>query len=511
MKFLPVKKLRKNWFIQSFISWCMTRLKGINVPCDDHPREECGVFGIYGCKNAANFVYLGLYSLQHRGQESAGIVSTNGSRFFRHAGMGRVRRIFDQKKIQELIGRAAIGHNRYSTTGASHLRNAQPICVESHMGFFALAHNGNLINGAALRTKLKKEGAIFQTTMDTEIIVHLFSRTQAQDSKQFIQNLAEALKQVQGAYSLILLTKTSLFAVRDPNGFRPLVLGKRANGSYVVASETCAFDITDTTFVRDVACGELIEINEKGIQSYFPFRKTKESMCIFEQIYFARPDSFIFSRSVYQTRIKLGRELAKVQSVPADMVVPIPDSSNCAALGYSLESKIPLNLALIRSHYIGRTFIEPMQRIRDFGTKLKYNVVASVVEGKRVILIDDSIMRGTTARKLTRMIRKAGATEIHMRISAPPTRFPCYYGVDIPTSQELIASNKELEEIQSYFGVDSLAYLPLAALFKAVRVETDDYPHQGWCDACFTGNYPIQNQESKQEKLFQQSLYEEVN
>ncbi len=475
---------------------------------DDHqiPREECGIYGIYGCEEAANFTYLGLYSLQHRGQESAGIISSDGDRLYRFAAMGQVAQVFNREKISELRGYAAIGHNRYSTTGASFLRNAQPVRVESNLGSIALAHNGNLTNAWTLRKELERTGSIFQTTIDSEIIFHLMARSGKTD---FLEALTSALRQVKGAYSLLILTKDALYAVRDPNGFRPLVYGMRNDGSHVVASETCAFDITDTSYIRDVNPGELIRIDKNGVTTFSPFDKTSESLCIFENIYFARPDSDIYGQSVYEVRMNLGRNLAKEHPVEADVVVPVPDSSSVAALGFSEESGIPFSLGLIRSHYIGRTFIEPEQKIRDFGARIKYNVIKSVVNGKRVVLVDDSIMRGTTSRKIIKMIRNAGAKEIHVRISAPPTRFPCYYGIDIPTRNELIAATHTTEEIIKYLRVDSLGYMSLDYAHSAM--ETGKGSHR-WCDACFSGSYPVSfeaEEASNQKDLFSEYMVEE--
>ena len=444
-------------------------------------KEECGIFGIYGSPHAANYTYLGLYSLQHRGQESAGIASSDGEHIYRYAGMGEVNDVFSQEHIDNLAGCMAIGHNRYSTTGSSYLRNAQPFRATSVLGPIVLSHNGNLTNAGAIRHDLERKGHIFQTTIDSEVIVHLMARSEKED---FLDALVFSLKQVKGAYSLLVMNRNRLFAVRDPYGFRPLSLGK-LDGSLVVASETCAFDIIGAAYERDVKPGELIEITSAGLRSFFPFEKHDESLCIFEYIYFSRPDSRIFGESVYDMRIKLGRMLAKQSPVEADIVVPIPDSSNCAALGYSKESGIPFELAMIRSHYIGRTFIEPSQKIRDLGVKLKFNVVASVVKDKRVVVVDDSIMRGTTMRKIIKMFRNAGAKEVHVRISAPPTKFPCYYGIDIPTHSELIAATHSIEEIRKYLRVDSISYMTIGTLIEAV-----DAPSRKFCTACFDGRYP---------------------
>ncbi len=445
------------------------------------PKEECGVFGIYGNPFAANLTYLGLYSLQHRGQESAGIASSDGEHIFRHAGMGAVSEVFRQEDIDNLSGHMAIGHNRYSTTGSSFLRNAQPFRASSVLGPIVLSHNGNLTNAGTIRSELESRGHIFQTTIDTEVIVHLMA---ASGEKDFMTALTASLKQIKGAYSLLVMNRNKIYAVRDPYGFRPLNLGKLGD-SWVVASETCAFDIVGAVYEREVKPGEMIEISEKGIVSFYPFNREKESLCVFEFIYFSRPDSRIFDDSVYDMRIQLGRRLAQQAPVEADIVVPIPDSSNCAALGYSKESGIPFELAMIRSHYIGRTFIEPSQQIRDLGAKLKFNIVESVVRGKKIVVVDDSIMRGTTMRKIIKMFRKAGAAEIHVRISAPPTVFPCYYGIDIPTHSELIAATHTIEEIRKYLRVDSISYMTVETLLEAVN-----RPGKNFCTACFSGNYP---------------------
>lgn len=473
------------------------------IASEDKPKDECAIFGIYGAKEASNFTYLGLYSMQHRGQESSGIVSTDGEHIYRYAGMGLVASVFNQTMLKELCGSAAVGHNRYSTTGASFLRNAQPLRVESNLGSLALAHNGNLVNSYEIRRKMEAEGSIFQTTIDTEIIVHLMAKS---GEKDLLTAFSNALCQVDGAYSLLLLTEKKLIAVRDPNGFRPLVMGRRPDGAVVFASETCAFDITDTEYVRDIEPGEMVVIDQFGEKSYFPFGKRKKSLCIFEYIYFSRPDSNIFGQSVYKVRKHLGALLAKVKPVEADVVISVPDSANVAALGYAEESGIPYATGLIRSHYIGRTFIEPDQKIRDFGAKIKYNVIREVVKDKRIIIVDDSIMRGTTSRKIIKMIRNAGAKEIHFRISAPPTVSPCYYGIDIPTHSELIAATHSLDEIVKYLRVDSLAYLSTELMHTAVAksMEESDY-----CDACFTGKYPIEFRKS--ENAQEKDLFSELS
>lgn len=476
----------------------------ISIIDEEHyrPREECGIFGIYGNPHASNLTYLGLYSLQHRGQESAGIASSDGDHIYRHAGMGEVNDVFTQEHIDNLPGFMAIGHNRYSTTGSSYLRNAQPFRASSVLGPIVLAHNGNLTNAGSIRLELEKQGHIFQTTIDSEVIVHLMAKSGEQD---FGDALVSSLKRIKGAYSLLVMNREKVYAVRDPYGFRPLALGK-LDDAWVVASETCAFDMIGAVYERDVKPGELIEITSKGITSSFPFEKNEESLCVFEYIYFSRPDSRIFGESVYDMRIKLGRMLAKQSPVEADIVVPIPDSSNCAALGYAKESGIPFELAMIRSHYIGRTFIEPSQKIRDLGVKLKFNVVESVVKGKRVVVVDDSIMRGTTMRKIIKMFKTAGATEVHVRISAPPTVFPCYYGIDIPTRSELIAATHTIEEIRKYLRVDSISYMTIDTMIEAINS-----PDKKFCTACFDGKYPCSLDLSPEAEDNQKYLFEEGN
>ena len=458
----------------------LTELPHINLEDDGKPKEECGVFGIYGTPKAANLTYLGLYALQHRGQESAGIASSDKEHIYRYAGMGKVIDVFDQKHIDHLHGDIAIGHNRYSTTGSSFLRNAQPFRAESNLGPIVLAHNGNLSNAGQLRSELEALGHIFQTTIDSEVIVHLMARSGIKD---FREALIHALKQVKGAYSLLVMNKEKIYAVRDPHGLRPLVLGE-VDGAYCVASETCSFDIIDAQYVREIRPGELVELSKFGLTSNFPFEKKKEALCVFEYIYFSRPDSIIFGESVHEMRIQMGRMLAKQAPVDADIVVPIPDSSVSAAMGYARESEIPFELGMIRSHYVGRTFIEPSQKIRDFGVKIKFNVIKSTIEDKRIVLVDDSIMRGTTMRKIIKMFRTAGAKEIHVRISSPPTRFPCFYGIDIPTHRELIAASHSIEEIRKYLRVDSVEYLSIDSMLQAI-----DRPKMNFCTACFDGKY----------------------
>ncbi len=453
---------------------------------DDHFHDECGVFGVYGHPEAANLTYLGLYALQHRGQESAGIVASTGNDLNLHRAMGEVEEIFQPRVLAKLPGSSAIGHTRYSTAGDKALLNAQPILVDCSKGKIAVAHNGNLTNALEHRRRLEHRGSIFQSNSDTEVIVHLIARSQA---RNFSGALGDALNLVEGAYSLLVLTPEELYAVRDPRGFRPLVLGKIAtrdgSDAWAVASETCAFDLMNAEYVRDVEPGEMVRISRAGIESIHFCAPRPHQYCIFEQVYFARPDSTVFGRSVNESREMLGRLLAREHPVEADMVVPIPDSGVPAAVGFALESKIPFRMGLIRNHYIGRTFIEPSQAIRNFGVKLKLNPVRSLIAGKRVVLVDDSIVRGTTSRKLVRLVREAGAKEVHMRISCPPTISPCYYGVDTPTREELIASSNTPEQVRKYLGADSLGYLSMAGLRQAVNDTKGDF-----CTSCYTGVYP---------------------
>ncbi len=446
------------------------------------PVEKCGIFGVFGHPEASNLTYLGLYSLQHRGQESAGVVSSDGSTLHSHRGMGLVSDVFTQETIEKLSGSRAIGHVRYSTAGGSHIRNAQPFVVEYSRGSLAVAHNGNLTNAIRLRDELEAYGSIFQSTMDTEVIVHLVALSR---ERVLADRVVAALQQVRGAYSLVFLSEKELIAVRDPNGFRPLVLG-RLDDAYVIASETCAFDLIGAKYMREIEPGEVIAIDDKGLQSIKPFEKTASSLCVFEFIYFARPDSFIFDRSVYSVRLALGRQLAREHPVEADIVVPVPDSGFPATVGYAQESGIPLELGLIRNHYIGRTFIEPEQSIRHFGVKLKLNPVRDAIKGKRVILVDDSIVRATTGRKIVRMIRDAGADEIHARISSPPITYPCFYGIDTPLRKELIAASHTVDEVCTHLTTNSLGYLSQEGLRECVGAD-----HHGFCYACFMGDYPV--------------------
>ncbi len=444
--------------------------------------EECGVFGIFGAKKAAELTYLGLYSLQHRGQEGAGIVSSNGEKFYQHRGLGEVNEVFAKKEnLNELKGDLAIGHNRYSTTGASSSVNVQPLLITYRKGNLALAHNGNLTNSYSLRSKMEKTGSIFQTSSDSEIILHLVARSKKETVEEMIQ---DALGKVKGAFSVVFNTGDSLIAARDPNGFRPLALGK-VNSSWVVASETCAFDIIGAKYERDIEPGEVVVINRKGVKSYSPFKPIKHAFCIFEFIYFARPDSMIYGEMVDKIRRRLGKQLAKEKPAQADIVISVPDSSNTATLGYCEESGIKYEVGLIRNHYIGRTFIEPEQTIRDLDARIKFNPVRGALKDKRVVVVDDSIVRGTTSRKLIKMLRNAGAKEVHFRVSSPPITSPCFYGIDMPTREELIASSQTVEQIRKFLDVDSLGYLSLNGMLSLHSLEGKDF-----CAACFSGKYP---------------------
>jgi amidophosphoribosyltransferase len=454
----------------------------------DKLHEECGVVAIYGHVEASKLAYLGLHALQHRGQESAGIAASDGAQVRIHKAMGLVSDIFTAETLPRLPGSLAIGHTRYSTAGDSALLNAQPIMVECNKGKIALAHNGNITNAQEVRAQLEQQGSIFQTTSDTEVIVHLVARSREHTLPEAV---ADSLRRIEGAFSLVMLTPDRVFAARDPRGFRPLVMGRIPQGAHhtdsiVFASETCAFDLVGAVYEREVKPGELIIVGPEGVQSRFYSAQQPLSSCIFEHVYFSRPDSMVFGRPVQETRDAMGRQLAKESPVEADIVVPVPDSGVTAAMGFAHESGIPLQFGLIRNHYVGRTFIEPEQRVRDFGVKLKLNPVRSVLAGKRVVLIDDSIVRGTTSKKIVRMVRDAGAKEVHMRISCPPTISPCYYGVDTPSKQQLIASNKSVEEIREYIGADSLAYLSLEGLRKAAG----EGEQRIYCTGCYTGKYP---------------------
>lgn len=452
---------------------------------DDRFHDHCGVMGVYGHAEAAKLTYLGLYALQHRGQESAGIVSSDGAELHAQRGMGLVEEIFKKEALAQLPGAAAIGHTRYSTAGDTSLSNAQPLVIDCNKGKIALAHNGNLTNAAEWRRKLEHRGSIFQTTSDTEVIVHLVARS---TGRNLTAAIGDALNQVEGAYSLVAITPEELFAMRDPRGFRPLCLG-RLGEAWLVASETCAFDLLDAEYVRDIEPGEMVRISRSGVESIHFAPRKPHQFCIFEHVYFARPDSTVFGRAVNQSREMLGRLLAKEQPAKADIVVPVPDSGVPAAVGYALGSGIPFRQALIRNHYIGRTFIEPSQAIRDFGVKLKLNPVRALLEGQRVVLVDDSIVRGTTSRKIVRMVRAAGAREVHVRISCPPTISPCYYGVDTPTREELIAAQHSVEEIRQFLEADSLGYLSLEGLRQAVG-DSAEAGRGSFCTSCYTGSYP---------------------
>jgi amidophosphoribosyltransferase len=454
----------------------------------DKPRDECGVFGIFGHPDSAAHTALGLHALQHRGQEAAGIVAFNGRHFNAHRDLGLVGDTFASEAVMErLRGQSAIGHVRYSTTGETALRNVQPLYADLDFGGFALAHNGNLTNARTLRQSLVRRGSLFQSTTDTEVIVHLIATS---SGGTITDRLTGALRQVEGAYSLVAITAGSVIGVRDPLGVRPLVLG-RLGGSHIVTSETCALDIIGADFVRDVAPGELVVLDKNGVTSYFPYPKRRRRFCVFEYIYFARPDSLVEGASVYEARKRIGAELARENGVPADVIIPVPDSGVPAALGYAEQSGIPFELGIIRNHYVGRTFIEPGDQIRHLGVKLKHNANRAKIDGKRVVLVDDSIVRGTTSVKIVEMVRAAGATEVHMRIAAPPTAYSCFYGIDTPERGKLLASHMSVEEIGQYIGVDSLAFISIDGLYRAMGEDGRNPLAPQFCDACFTGDYPI--------------------
>jgi len=464
---------------------------------EDKFHDECAVVGVYGHPEAAKLTYLGLYALQHRGQESTGIVASDGQHIHVEVGMGRVNDFFSEARLTHLPGHLAIGHNRYSTTGSSVLRNAQPLLVDYARGSLAVAHNGNLVNARRLRVELETRGSIFRSTTDTEVILHLVAQSRADD---VLDGIVGSLQQVRGAYSLVLMNRTEIFAARDPHGFRPLCLGQLGDG-YVVASETCALDLIEATYLRDIAPGELLRISSAGLQSYFPLPPAPASQCVFELIYFARPDSDIFGHNVYLIRKALGRQLAREAPVAADVVIPVPDSGLPAALGYAEEAGISFDTGLIRNHYVGRTFIEPQQAIRHFGVKIKLNAIKRFLEGKRVVVVDDSIVRGTTSKKLVHMIRQAGAKEVHVRISSPPITHPCLYGIDTPTRTELMAANHTVDEMRDYIEADSLAYLSHAGMMRVAHAQ-----NQSYCSACFTGQYPVEG--PWQDHLLQLSLFD---
>ena len=450
---------------------------------DDAVKHSCGLFGIYGHRDAARLTYLGLYSLQHRGEEAAGIVTYDGREMRAHKGMGLVAEVFNEPTLRGLPGRMALGHTRYSTTGSSTLKNSQPLVVSYAKGALAVAHNGNLVNAFDLRQQLEANGSIFQTTVDSEIILHLLARA---TNRTFDEDLIECLPLLTGAFTLLFLNESELIGCRDPHGFRPLCIG-RLNRSYVLASETCALDIIGAKFLREVEPGEVVLIGPGGLRSRRPFKDATHGRahCLFEHVYFARPDSQVFGESVQAVRVRLGRQLAREYPAEADLVMPIPDSGNFAALGYSLESNIPFTIGMIRNHYVGRTFIQPAQEIRDLKVRVKFNPIRQIIAGKRLVIVDDSIVRGTTTRARVKSLREAGAKAIHLRVSCPPTRHSCFYGIDFPTRKELIANTLSLEEIRKFIGVDSLGYLSLEGMLKAVGKPGD------YCTACWSGQYPI--------------------
>lgn len=454
-----------------------------NLPWDwDKPKEYCGVFGVYGHERAAQLTYLGIYALQHRGQESAGIAVSDGKHMCFHRGMGLVNDVFNEKIIDKLPGYMSSGHVRYSTTGSSNIANAQPFVVQYAKGALTIAHNGNLINAVKIKGELEKEGAIFQSSMDSEVIVHLIARSRKEKLEDAV---VEALKIVKGSYSLIIMNENKMIVARDPHGFRPLCLGK-LNNAYIISSETCALDLIEAKFEREIFPGELLVIDSSGLVSTNPFQPIQHSHCVFEYIYFARPDSTVFGQNVHLVRKALGKALARESKVSADMVIGIPDSGQSAALGYSEESGLPFDYGLIRNHYVGRTFIQPTQILRNVGVGIKLNPVKEVLRGKRIVLIDDSLVRGTTSRKIVKFLREAGTKEIHFRVSSPPIKHPCFYGIDTPFQKELIASNHEIESIRQYINVESLRYLSIEGMLKATGPKAHNF-----CLACFDGNYPI--------------------
>jgi len=448
-----------------------------------YPKHYCGVFGIYGHPNAAELTYYGLYALQHRGQESAGIVACDGIQFRKHLGMGLVSQVFSGNILHGLVGQMAVGHTRYSTTGSSQLANAQPLTVNCARGQMAIAHNGNLTNAAPLREQLEAKGSIFQTTVDSEIILHLMAQPTMGGKEN---NLVQSMRRIEGAYSLVIMTEQELIGVRDPCGFRPLSLGRLGEG-WVLASETCAFDLIHAKFVRDVEPGEIVIIDRNGLRSIQAFPEhSRRAFCIFEYVYFARPDSTIGDRNVYQVRVEMGRQLARENKIEADIVVPVPDSGNCAALGYSEESKIPFEMAFVRNHYVGRSFLQPSQLIRDFDVRVKLNLITELVKGKRVIIVDDSIVRGTTCKARVINLKEAGAKEVHVLVSCPPHMNPCVYGIDFPDRSKLMAANYSLDEIRKYLSADSLAYLSQEGMVKATGLAANSF-----CMACYDGHYPV--------------------
>ncbi|MCL1927087.1 MAG: amidophosphoribosyltransferase [Syntrophorhabdaceae bacterium] len=468
----------------------------------DHWHEECGIFGVFGHSEAANLTYLGMYALQHRGQESAGIACSDGKVVTFHKEMGLVADVFSEEILSRLAGSSAIGHVRYSTMGVSELKDAQPLVVDFEEGSISIVNNGSIVNAYELKRELEAAGSVFQSSMDTEIIIHLIARSR---KEQIEDRIVEALKQARGAYSILFLTRDKLIAVRDPHGIRPMALGrlKGSVGGTVICSETCALDLIEAEFLREVEPGEMVVVSSQGVETYKPFMPAADRFCIFEHIYFARPDSVIGGRSIYQARKELGRQLAREHPVDADIVIPIPDSGVPAALGYSEQSGIPFEMGLIRNHYVGRTFIEPQQSIRHFGVKVKLNATRDVLSGKRVVVVDDSIVRGTTGRKIIKMIRAVGAKEIHVRISSPPTCYPCFYGIDTPSRRDLIAATHTLKEINTYLTSDTLGYLSVEGLHACVPQD------RSYCDACFTENYAIPlgvERTGEQLNLFRKSI-----
>ena len=463
----------------------------------DKFHDECGVVGVYGHLDAANLAYLGLYALQHRGQESAGIVASNNGSMHLEVGMGLVADVFSDSRLKKLPGNIAIGHNRYSTTGSSRIKNAQPCLIEYAGGTMAMGHNGNLVNASEIREELGAAGAIFQSTNDSEVIVHLMAQSRR---NSFVDRAVAALSQVKGAYSIVLMSENELIAARDPQGFRPLCLGK-LDGAYIVASESCVMDLLEAEFIREIEPGELILINQFGMKSFHPFQKTSPKQCVFEHIYFSRPDSYLFGHSVYSVRKLMGKALAIEKPVEADVVVPVPDSGVISAMGYSEEAEIPFQMGLIRNHYVGRTFIEPQSQIRNFGVKIKLNAVKNIIKGKRIIIIDDSIVRGTTSKKIVKMLREVGAREVHVRISSPPTTDSCFYGINTPNKEELIASNMDLDQTCKYLGADSIQYLTIENMLSVFEDKREDF-----CTACFDGRYPVDikslDEDAKQLRLF---------
>ena len=452
------------------------------------PKEYCGLFGVYGTDRASFYTFLGLYSLQHRGEESCGIVSSNGREFFMHKGMGLVSEVFNEEVISKLRGHICVGHVRYSTTGSSHIKNAQPLFVDYIKGSLAIAHNGNITNSSQLRRRLEESGSIFQTTSDSEILLHLMVKSR-KDS--FLERLISGISRLKGAYTFLVMKEDMLVGVRDPLGFRPLCIGKK-DDVYFLSSESCALDLIGARFLREVEPGEVVFIDKDGLHSLKPFRVPKrKAFCVFEHVYFSRPDSLIFGENVHLIRKKLGSKLAQEMPARADVVIPVPDSGSSAALGFSQESGIPLEMGIIRNHYIGRTFIQPHQEVRDLGVKIKFNILKEVIKGKRIVIVDDSIVRGTTSQKRIRQFRELGAKEVHLRISCPPHRFPCFYGIDFPSKEELIANRYTLEGIRKFLDADSLGYLSLEGMLSCLK-----HPAHFYCTACWNGDYPVKFKES---------------